>query len=113
MTGAPWPPEVAAAFALHLVAGDEGEPVELGMVFVDGALYVRAFRGPRSQWFQAAVALGRGHVRIGPLERDVFLSHHTGDSAAIDAAYHAKYGGDSTLIDNPRARSATLRIDPA
>jgi len=108
-----WPPTVTEAFALRLTAGDEPDSVELGMVVVGDALYVRAFRGPRSQWFRAAVAQGRGHVRIGSLDRDVALSHYTGDPAAVDAAYRAKYGADGTLVDNPVARSATLRIEYA
>ncbi|WP_240670695.1 DUF2255 family protein [Actinoplanes solisilvae] len=41
------------------------------------------------------------------------LRPHTGPSAPIDDAYRAKYGAAGTLVGNPAARDATLRIDPA
>lgn len=57
MTG--WSPselrELNRAESLRLTAGPQpGPETELGMVTVDGQLYVRAYRGPSSRWFQAA-----------------------------------------------------------
>ena len=57
MTG--WTPDeltvLADASSLRLTAGDGPcFEVELGMVLVHGELYVRAYRGPESRWFQAA-----------------------------------------------------------
>jgi hypothetical protein len=55
------------ARSLHLHAGDDppgvGESVEVGMVVVRGALFVRAHRGTASVWYQAAVAAGCGGAR--------------------------------------------------
>ena len=52
--------------SLTLHAGNEppghGEPVELGMVVVGQRLFVRAYRGTGSQWYQVALAAGQGWV---------------------------------------------------
>ena len=106
---------LADADSLRLTAGHEpGPEVELGMVLVSDELYVRAYRGPQSRWFQAAQETGRGRIRVGAVARDVLLMPAVGLVAAIDAAYQAKYGNrSSALIARPQARAATLRITPA
>ncbi|MER6167592.1 DUF2255 family protein [Streptomyces violaceorubidus] len=115
-----WTPEDLTAFAetysLVLIAGDgEGGGVEIGMVPVDGDLYVRAYRGTRSRWYQAAREHGHGRIRVGGTTREVVLT--TGDlalPAGLDDAFRAKYGPVSdALIAVPQARAATIRIDPA
>ena len=116
MTG--WIPDeltvLADASSLRLTAGDgPGADVELGMVLVHGELYVRANRGPESRWFQAAQETGRGRIRAEAVARDVLLVPASGPADAIDAAYRAKYGNNSTLVASPQALAATLRIDPA
>ena len=105
---------LADASSLRLTAGDgPGPEVELGMVLVHGELYVRAYRGPESLWFQAAQETGRGRIRAGALARDVLLVPAPGPADAIGAAYRAKYGNTGTLVASPQALAATLRIDPA
>jgi len=116
MTG--WTPDeltvLADASSLRLTAGDgPGREVELGMVLVHGELYVRAYRGPESRWFQAARETGRGRIRAGAIARDVLLVPAPGPADSIDAAYHAKYGNSSTLVASPQAQAASLRINPA
>ena len=116
MTG--WTPDeltvLADASSLRLTAGDGPCPeVELGMVLVQGGLYVRAYRGPESRWFQAAQETGRGRIRAGAIARDVLLVPVPGPADAIDAAYRAKYGNSGTLVASLQALAATLRIDPA
>jgi hypothetical protein len=116
MTG--WTPDeltvLADASSLRLTAGDgPGPEVELGMVLVHGELYVRAYRGPESRWFQAARETGRGRIRAGAIARDVLLVPAPGPADSIDAAYHAKYGNSSTLVASPQAQAASLRINPA
>ncbi|MFF5083457.1 DUF2255 family protein [Actinoplanes sp. NPDC000266] len=111
-----WSSEEAAVLAANQslvlsVGGHEG--VELGMVVVDGALYVRAFRGRRSGWFQAALTDPHGHISSGSLERDVLLTAEPGPAEAVDAAYRAKYGANAGLVAGPQAHGATLRIRPA
>ncbi|MFF5499875.1 DUF2255 family protein [Streptomyces aquilus] len=115
-----WTPEERSVFSetysLVLTAGDTDRPgVEIGMAVVDGELYVRAYRGVRSRWYRAAREHGHGTIRVGAVSRDVLLA--TGDlhlPAGLDAAFRAKYGEVAdALVANPRARAATIRIDPA
>lgn len=113
-----WLPDEAASLAadssLHLTVGPTPHPgVELGMVVVDDNLYVRAFRGPQSRWFRAALTHGHGRITTVHLDREVRLRADISAPAVIDAAYREKYGPAGTLVDNPAAREATLRIDPA
>ncbi len=118
-----WTPEEARAFSetysLVLSAGEPdgsgGPGVEVGMVAVDGRLYVRAYSGVRSHWYQAAREHGRGRIRVGDVVHDVRF--HTGEaepSPAIDHAFRDKYGQVAAfLVDTAGAREATLRIAPA
>lgn len=76
MTG--WSPgelgELNRAESLHLTAGPQpGPETELGMVTVDGQLYVRAYRGPSSRWFRAARDAGTSTITAGILARAVRL----------------------------------------
>ncbi|WP_020139630.1 DUF2255 family protein [Streptomyces sp. 351MFTsu5.1] len=103
-------------YSLVLTVRDCSQPgVEVGMVVVDGALYVRAYRGVRSRWYRAAQQHGHGTIRLGTVHRDVLLT--TGGlepSATLDAAFRAKYGPVAeALVASPEARAATVRIDPA
>ena len=111
------PAELAAitsADSLGLTVGHEPHPeVQLGMVLVQGELYVRAYQGPQSRWFKAARESRQGRIRVGVIARDVQLTPAAGPVAAIDAAYQAKYGNSSALIASTQAHAATLRITPA
>jgi hypothetical protein len=105
--------ELNRAGSLRLTAGSPpGWETELGTVTVDGQLYVRAYRGPSSRWFQAAQDAGTGKITAGTLARVVRLIPDPGPVGTIDDAYRAKYGNGS-LVASPQARAATLRIDPA
>ncbi|GAA3483097.1 DUF2255 family protein [Streptomyces yanii] len=102
--------------SLVLTAGDDGHPgVELGMVLVRGELYVRAYRGVRSRWYQAAQKRSHGQIRVGAVTRDVLLeTRDTSPASEIDAAYRNKYGqAAGPLAASPAAHAATIRIDPA
>jgi hypothetical protein len=106
--------ELGQASSLRLCVGQQPRPeVDLGMVLAGGELYVRAYRGPASRWFQAAREAGTGQIRAGSVTRDVLLVPDPGPADAIDAAYKAKYGSSSTLVARPHSRAATIRIDPA
>ncbi|MFI9834547.1 DUF2255 family protein [Streptomyces sp. NPDC051913] len=103
-------------YSLVLTAGDAERPgVEIGMVVVDGELYVRAYRGIRSRWYRAARELGHGTIRVGAVSRDVLLTTSGLDlPAGLDAAFRGKYGMIAdALVASPEARAATIRIDPA
>lgn len=107
--------------SLHLHAGNDplgvGESVEVGMVVVRDALYVRAHRGTGSRWYLAAVAAGRGWIRAGSLTMPVRFSTVDGTwSAEIDAAYERKYAGAGldlvAFVLTPAAHQATLVVSP-
>ncbi|MFF4353648.1 DUF2255 family protein [Streptomyces sp. NPDC001530] len=107
---------LSETYSLVLTAGDGSHPgVEIGMVVVDGELYVRAYRGVRSRWYRAAQEHGHGRIQAGAVTRDVLLE--TGDlepSAEIEAAFRGKYGRPAdALVASAEARAATIRIDPA
>lgn len=106
-----WPESDMEAHALRLTAGAAPHPgVEVGMVLVDGELYVRAFRGPTSAWFRAAVASGHGQISVGNSTWPVNFSVYGGDPAPIDDEYLRKYGPDAAFVTNRAARESTLRI---
>ncbi|MFJ7495132.1 DUF2255 family protein [Streptomyces sp. NPDC097727] len=115
-----WTPDdltaLTEAYSLVLIAGDgEREGVEIGMASVDGAVYVRAYRGTRSRWYRAAREPGHGRIRVGGVTHEVVLTTRGLDvPAGLDAAFRAKYGPVAdALIAVPEARAATIRIDPA
>ena len=115
-----WTPDDLALLAgrqsLVLTVGDDdADEVEIGMVVVDDQLYVRAYRGPSSRWYQAAREHGRGRIRIDEVVRDVTL--HTDDPGPlerIDQAFIAKYGTAAAgLVTSTAAREATMRVASA
>jgi hypothetical protein len=115
-----WTPEdqtlLSETYSLALTAGDGDLPgVELGMVVVDGELYVRAYRGVRSRWYRAAREHGHGRIQVGGVGRDVLLETRGLElPAGIEAAFRGKYGQPAeALVASDEARAATIRIDPA
>lgn len=94
-----------------------GTPTWVWCVVVGEAVYVRAYHGERSSWYQAALKQGAGRVRVAGMVREaVFLPVPQEDPVqeAIDAAYRDKYRGSLYLeaMLSPRARAATVRILP-
>jgi hypothetical protein len=92
-----------------------GTPTQTWALVVDGKVYVRAANGPKSRWYQAAMAQGAGRVRVaGQYYEATFESAGVENEASIDAAYEAKYPGSSALAtmqgDGPK--SASVRISP-
>ena len=93
-----------------------GTPTWIWSVAVDGDLYVRAYNGRSSRWYQAAMRQKAGRVLAGGLTKEV--AFEPADDAEIndriDGAYRVKYRGSPYL--NPmigaRARAATVRIVP-
>ncbi|MEV6106467.1 DUF2255 family protein [Streptomyces sp. NPDC051940] len=89
--------------------------MEIGMVVAGGQLYVRAYRGVRSRWYQAAREHGHGHIQVGDVRHDVaFRTEGVEPSADIDDAFRVKYGQSAhLLVAGAEARAATIRIVPA
>jgi len=92
-----------------------GTPTWIWSVVVDGALYVRAYNGTASRWYQAAMREGAGRVRAAGTEHEVTFRAATGEAdAEIDAAYRAKYAGSPYLPPMVTAKTiaATVEIRP-
>jgi hypothetical protein len=102
-----WPSDelraIAEADDLHVAPYREdgettGTPTWIWNVAVEGDLYVRAYNGTDSSWYQAAV--------LEPVDGPI--------NDRIDEAYRTKYAGSPYLAPmvSERARFATVKITP-
>lgn len=119
-----WPKDelrqIAGADDLHIAPFREdgktyGTATWIWSVAVDDALYVRAYNGPDSRWYQAAVRQKAGRIVAAGLTKEVAFVPIDGPiNDSIDDAYRAKYHGSPYLdpMIGARARSATVRIVP-
>ena len=92
-----------------------GTPTWIWSVVVDDALYVRAYNGKESSWYQAAIRQKAGRIIAVGTTREVIFEPVDGPiNDRIDDAYRAKYK-DSPYL-NPmlvaRARAATVKVLP-
>lgn len=90
-------------------------PIRIWSVVVDGDLYVRAYYGQKSRWFQAAVRHKAGRISAAGTTTEVRFQPVGGAiDDQIDDAYRRKYGRSSYLAPmiSANARAATLRITP-
>lgn len=85
-------------------------------VVVDGDLYVRAYNGTKSRWYQAALKQKAGRITAAGRTEDVSFEpvHEDALNARVDDAYRAKYAGSPYLAPmiGTGARAATMRIAP-
>lgn len=119
-----WPKDelrkIAEADDLHISPFREdgvtyGTPTWIWSVAVDGALYVRAYNGRKSRWYQAALRQKSGRITAAGMTKEVTFEPVEGPiNDLINEAYRAKYHGSPYL--NPmigsRARSATVKVMP-
>lgn len=92
-----------------------GTPTWIWSVVVDGNLYVRAYSGKKSRWYQAAMRQKAGRVTSAGLTKEVtFQSVQGCPNDRIDDACRAKYRGSPYLnsVIGAQARAATVRIVP-
>ena len=92
-----------------------GTPTWIWSVVVDGNLYVRAYNGRNSRWYQAASRQKAGRITVAGMTKDVaFETIDEPINDAIDDAYRAKYRSSPYLgsMISTRARAATVRITP-
>ena len=92
-----------------------GTPTWIWCVEVDGALYVRAYNGVKSSWYQAAVREKAGRIIAAGMTREVAFEPVTGAiNDRIDGAYRAKYLGSQYLdpMISERSRAATVLVLP-
>jgi hypothetical protein len=92
-----------------------GTPTWIWSVVVDGSLYVRAYNGQESRWYQAALSRRAGRITAAGMTREVGFEPVDGPiNDRIDEAYRRKYRGSPYLgsMISERATSATMRITP-
>lgn len=92
-----------------------GTPTWIWSVAVDDALYVRAYNGQDSRWYQAAVRQKAGRITASGMTKEVAFEPVEGAiNDLIDGAYRAKYHRSPYLAPmlGAGARSATVRVTP-
>ena len=84
-------------------------------VVVDESLYVRAYNGQNSRWYQAAVKQKAGRITVAGMTKEVNFEPVDGPiNDLIDNAYRTKYNSSPYLSSmiSTRARSATVKVMP-
>ena len=121
---ATWPQDelrkIAEADDLHISPfRDDGETYGtatwIWSVAVDSALFVRAYNGQKSSWYQAAIRQKAGRITAAGKTREVTFEPVDGPiNDRIDDAYRVKYKGSPYLkpMIGARARSATVKVVP-
>jgi hypothetical protein len=121
---ATWPKDelsrIAEADDLHIAPFREdgvttGTPTWIWSVAVGEDLYVRAYNGPASRWYKAALRQKAGRIIAAGMTKEVTFEPVDGPiNDRIDDAYRAKYRASPYLgaMIGARARSATVRITP-
>lgn len=92
-----------------------GSPTWIWSVTVDGALYVRAYNGRNSRWYQAALRQKAGLITAAGMTKKVVFEPVEGPiNDRIDDAYRAKYKGHQYLpsMITARTRAATVKVIP-
>lgn len=93
-----------------------GTPTWIWSVVVDGHVYVRAYNGTASRWYQSARTQGAGRITAGGVEKDVVFTPVADDllNDSVDGAYEAKYGTSPYFppMVTAKTRAATVRVDP-
>ena len=119
-----WPKEelqrIAETDDLHISPFREdgktyGTPTWIWSVAVGDALYVRAYNGTESRWYQAALRQKAGRIAASGMMKEVAFEPVSGSiNDSIDHAYRAKYASSSYLktMINARARAATIKVMP-
>jgi hypothetical protein len=111
---------IAEADDLHISPFREdevtfGTPTWIWSVVVGDELYVRAYYGQNSRWYQAAVKQKAGRITVASMTKEVTFEPVDGQvNEIIDNAYRAKYNGSPYLnsMISTRAHSATVKVIP-
>jgi hypothetical protein len=92
-----------------------GTPTWIWNVSVGNGLYVRAYNGKRSRWYQSALEQQAGRIHAAGMVKEVVFEVVPGDiNNEIDEAYRQKYKGSPYLAHmiGEKSRAATIRIYP-
>lgn len=92
-----------------------GTPTWIWSVVLEGRLFVRAYNGKNSRWYQSAMSQGAGQITAAGTTHEVFFT--PADPALndqIDLAYRRKYAGSPFLppMVTHRTREATVEVSP-
>ena len=82
---------------------------------VGDTLYVRAYNGQDSRWYQAAMRQKAGRITAAGVTKEVTFEPVDGSiNDRIDDAYRAKYQRSPYLgsMIGARARAATVKVAP-
>jgi len=112
--------KIAEADDLHIAPLREdgvtyGTPTWIWSVAVGDAVYVRAYNGTDSRWYNAALKQKAGRIIAAGMTKEVgFESVEGSQKEPIDEAYRAKYRESPYLkpMISDRASAATVRIMP-
>lgn len=92
-----------------------GTPTWIWSVVVGDSLYVRAYNGQNSRWYQAAMRQKAGRITAAGMTKEVAFEPVNGAiNDRIDDASRAKYYGSPYLspMIGTRSRSATVKVTP-
>ncbi len=92
-----------------------GTPTWIWSVVVEDELFVRAYNGRDSRWYQAALKQKAGKIIAAGMTKEVNYEPVEGEiNVLIDDAYKQKYKDSTYLMSmvGNRARSATVKIIP-
>lgn len=111
---------IAASDDLHIAPFRDdgityGTPTWIWSVVVDDAVYVRAYNGTDSRWYQAALRQKAGRIQAAGMTIEVSFEPVTGAiNDRIDNAYREKYSGSPYLAPmiSKRSRAATVKVLP-
>jgi hypothetical protein len=104
--------KIAEADDLHISPFREdgatyGTPTWIWSVAVDDALYVRAYNGQNSRWYEAAVRQKAGRIIAAGMTKEVTFEPVDGMiNDRIDDAYRAKHHSSAYLSAMTSARAA-------
>ncbi len=112
--------KIAEADDLHISPYREdgktyGTPTRIWSVVVDDALYVRAYNGQNSRWYQAALRQKAGRIAAAGMIKEVTFEPVDGlIDDLVDDAYREKYHRSPYLswMLGERARSTTVKVMP-
>ena len=93
-----------------------GTPTWIWAVILDGELYVRAYNGVNSRWYQSAIAQKAGRIYAAGMIKEVTFEAvaEKNMNEQIDEAYKKKYSKSpylQAMISN-RAGAATIKVIP-
>ncbi|MGW2938721.1 DUF2255 family protein [Streptomyces sp. NPDC001156] len=92
------------------------DAVTMWVVRAGNDLYVRSAKGTAGPWYRGTQSRHRGRIDAGGVRQDVTFHEAGPDAYAdVDAAYRAKYGRYTSIVEHvltDRARTSTLRLEP-